>query len=82
MVDRRYRFPHLSPGKAAMSLGANPLSCTSKQDANAACKILNVLEASTLDGLLANAGVEQGWGSCRACQTGALRLVYRASSPR
>jgi len=36
-----------------MSLGANPLSRTSKQAANAACK------ASALDGLLANAGVGQ-----------------------
>jgi hypothetical protein len=36
-----------------MSFGANPLSLTSKQDANAACK------ASALDGLLANAGVGQ-----------------------
>ena len=42
-----------------MSLGANPLSCTSKPDANAACKILIVLEAFALDGLLANAGVGQ-----------------------
>jgi hypothetical protein len=40
-----------------MSLGANPLSRTSKQDANAACRI--PLEASALDGLLANAGVGQ-----------------------
>jgi hypothetical protein len=66
-----------------MSLGANPLSCTSKQDANAACKILIVLEASTLDGLLANAGVEQVRGPfVPRLPTGALRLVYRASSPR
>jgi hypothetical protein len=42
-----------------MSLGANPRSCTSKPDANAACKILIVLEAFALDGLLANAGVGQ-----------------------
>jgi hypothetical protein len=53
IVDRRYRFPQPKPGKAVMSLGANPLSRTSKQDANAACK------ASALDGLLANASVGQ-----------------------
>jgi hypothetical protein len=45
------------PGKVAISFGTNPPSRTSKQDANAACKILIVLEASALDCLPANAGV-------------------------
>jgi hypothetical protein len=76
IVDRRFRFPQQRLGKAEISLGTNPLSRTSKQDANAACK------ASALDGLLADAGVEQDRGPfVPRLPPGALRLAYQASSP-